>query len=424
VREKLISIFDKSTEYCLYALIFFIPLSSTEVIPQHLDNLGGLLFFLIPDAAIDVFFLCSLFFFLIKKILKPDFTFLNFFSNFFLLAFVIFLMLSVLNSGPYLKESLGIFIFKWLKYILIFLLIQDTFCNSRRLRNVMILLLIMAGIVSIDTLSRRFLGLGFLRSNIISELKMYWIGKKLYATRGPFSSHVSFGTYLACLLSLAIGLLLSKTKSLFKLYLVILEVSLGVCLFLTFSRGAWLGLIASLFLMMILSRKFKPLILTLSVFFLVLFVLPQLRQRTLYTFKYGDKNPRFILWRGAWQVIKENPILGKGIGTFEKYSLRYLPKRFSAHAHNWVLQLWAEAGIFSVLSFILFVGSILFRAVTIFRKNADFLILGLISAVLVFLVHSLFDTQFLILRMMVLFWSLLGVLLVAINLKIKNNSYI
>jgi hypothetical protein len=70
------------------------------------------------------------------------------------------------------------------------------------------------------------------------------------------------------------------------------------------------------------------------------------------------------------------------------------------------------------------VGSILFRAVTIFRKNADFLILGLISAVLVFLVHSLFDTQFLILRMMVLFWSLLGVLLVAINLKIKNNSYI
>jgi tetratricopeptide (TPR) repeat protein len=61
-------------------------------------------------------------------------------------------------------------------------------------------------------------------------------------------------------------------------------------------------------------------------------------------------------WHGALEVIKHNPLLGVGLANFEPHYLRYkLPWSMETKAaHNDYLQIWAELGIFALVSYILF----------------------------------------------------------------------
>ena len=113
-------------------------------------------------------------------------------------------------------------------------------------------------------------------------------------------------------------------------------------------------------------------------------------------------------------MIKENPFLGKGIGTFMDYFPKYTQNLGAQYAHNCFLQIWAETGIFSLLSFLLFAGSILLRGIrylwTVPVRGFPFLI-GLISSFFAFLVGSFFETHLYSLQLSVLFWFIGGWLL-------------
>ncbi|HLD83146.1 MAG TPA: hypothetical protein VI976_04275, partial [Candidatus Omnitrophota bacterium] len=104
-KKRYWKILDYAAEYSLYALILFIPIS---------------------NAAIESFFGLLFLSFLLKKIIKPDFAFLKSWANLFVLFFFLFLGLSLFNSAPYLVKSLRALFFKWLEYILIFIITQDT----------------------------------------------------------------------------------------------------------------------------------------------------------------------------------------------------------------------------------------------------------------------------------------------------------
>jgi putative inorganic carbon (HCO3(-)) transporter len=185
-------------------------------------------------------------------------------------------------------------------------------------------------------------------------------------------------------------------------------VLLGLCLLFTFSRGGWLGFLAGGLLMLFLSHRWKVILPAICVFILVLILAPGVRERAAFTFQAGGDASRFAIWQGAWAMIRENPFLGKGMGTFMQYFPHYTKDLGVQYAHNCYLQMWAEIGVFGLLSFLLFVGSILYRGIRIFRKESPFVLLGLICAIFGFLAHSFFDTQLYSLQLCVLFWFLLG----------------
>ena len=79
---------------------------------------------------------------------------------------------------------------------------------------------------------------------------------------------------------------------------------------------------------------------------------------------FGD---RIFIWQGAANMIKENPIMGVGLGKyFEQYHGIYeIPSAINIdvnHAFNTYLQLWAETGIVGVGLFCALFGGILLWA--------------------------------------------------------------
>src|SRR5208283_5076650 len=103
---------------------------------------------------------------------------------------------------------------------------------------------------------------------------------------------------------------------------------------------------------------------------------------------------RVVLYRAAWKMITEHPFLGKGLGTFMDYCAQYTGNSWACYAHNCFLQMWAESGIFSLLSFLLFNGYVFYKSIkVILRAPASlnsFLLIGLNAGLLGFLVHSFF----------------------------------
>ncbi|MCX5694148.1 MAG: O-antigen ligase family protein, partial [Candidatus Omnitrophica bacterium] len=149
-----------------------------------------------------------------------------------------------------------------------------------------------------------------------------------------------------------------------------------------------------------------------AVFFLSFLFLISTITAILYFSKPSRDAYRFLLAHGAWVMIKENPFLGKGIGTFMDYCNRYTNNFGASYAHNCYLQIWAESGIFSLLCFLLFVWFVFYKSIKVslrLPKSPDFFILiGLTAGLLGFLVHSFFDVHFYSFQLSFLFWAVLG----------------
>jgi O-antigen ligase len=90
------------------------------------------------------------------------------------------------------------------------------------------------------------------------------------------------------------------------------------------------------------------------------------------------------------------------------YFAKYIPNLGVMYAHNCYLQIWAEAGIFTLLSFLAFLVILLIKGIRAFRKNKSFILLGLICGILGFAVHSFFDTHLYSLQLSALFWLMSG----------------
>lgn len=428
MKEKWVKFLDYLIEYSLYIMIIHIPISK---------------------AGIEIFACLAIAAFCVKKILgfvilrgsagsiivkdktfidsavKPQNdklrVFYNISVNFFLVCFIIFNALSLINSGPYFKKSLIALLFKWGEYFMIFFAIEDTFHNQKRIRNAVFILLSIGLLISIDGLSQYFLGMEFLRHR-----NLMTIAQGNYAITAAFNHYNDFGAYITIILLMMLSLFISNKKWSYRLAYVPALVLIETCLLLTFSRGSWIGFILGLFLMLFVSRKYKELILICGIFIFTLIALPGTKTMTArlnFILQAGGDADRLIVWKKAFSMIKENPFLGKGIGTF----MDYFSKRSNLipqYAHNCFLQIWAETGIFSLLSFISFITVLLLRGIAAFKKTNNFILLGILCGLLSFAAHSFFDTDLYSLQLAVLFWTITGILAAMLNLSSSRKKNI
>jgi putative inorganic carbon (HCO3(-)) transporter len=386
LKEKILVAADKAQEYSLYAIILFIPFSI---------------------ALVESFFCSAFLAFIVKKIISPDFTFIKRRIHFFLLLFYIFCGLSLLNSGIFIDKSFHALFVKWGQFILVFFMVQDALSCGERIRNAMRIFLIVGGIVAIDGIVQYFCGWELLHKKIIL---MHGVVRII---TGPFRHYNGFAAYLICVLSLFMAVILGKGQSKNKVIYYGMFLSLFMllgCLLLTSSRGGWVGFLFAGFLMLFLTRKWKFMLMLVCFFMFMAILIPEIRERAAFIFASGGDAGRFAIWKGAWGMIKAHPFLGNGIGTFMQKFPQFTKGLGVMYAHNCYLQIWAETGIFALLSFISFISLLLWQGIMSFRKSQDYIVLGLVCAIVAFLGHSFFDTHFYSLLLVMLFWFLAGML--------------
>jgi len=386
MKLRVLRFLDVAVEYAIYGVIFSIPISITMI-----GTFAGM----------------TIVFFLVKKILSPDFTSLRANKVLFLLLllFFVFMGLSLFNSGPLFAKSFKTLLLKWGRWPLLLWAIIDTFQDTKRIVKAACVLLFSATLVGLTVFTQKFLGFEFLRGRIL--------GSSSLPSIGPFKNQNGLAAYLTCVIPIILSLSLWEFKRIaVKLFLFLITTMLIMSSFWTNCRGGWLGLMAGLIFVILVTnyhrikKVFWPLFLSSYLFLMPLIGL------ALFFYHNRRTSYRFTLFRGAWGMIKEHPLLGKGIGTFMDYCVLYAKSPIAYYAHNCYLQMWAESGIFSLLCFLLFAGYVFYRSIKVSlripRSLNYFILIGLTGGLLGFLIHSFFEVHLYSFQLSFLFWVILG----------------
>lgn len=386
MKEKFYNLFRIISEFGLYGLLFFLAIS---------------------NALVESFVGVVLLGFVGRKIIKPDFKFLKFWPNIFLLLFLFFSAISLFNSGTYLKISLNALFGKWMQYLGICIIIQDNVYEKKIIKRAMYIFLCGASLAVLSGLSQYFFGIEFLRNKGVSDMV-----QGMRPVTSSFSHYNSFAGYLVVVILLTITLLLEKNFfNLKAISLLILSIVSSAAILLTCSRGSWIAFVCTFVFLMFISRR--NLIWLAPVFLLVFYIFllfQPLHERFLFSFSSTGDNDRFRYWLVAWKMINEHPFLGIGVGTFMANFSKYIKDYNASYAHNCYLQIWAETGIFSLISFMVFIVSLIYLSIKKFFASKDFLLLGLLTGAVGFLIHSFFEVNFYSLRLAILFWIWIGLI--------------
>lgn len=199
------------------------------------------------------------------------------------------------------------------------------------------------------------------------------------------------------------------------------------------TRGAWLAIAGAVLVYggLTVKRQPKRAVQVLTVFFIIIAVMvanPATQQRLHSIVNLQSNMERIYLWKSAWQMFKEHPVIGVGTGNFaEHYQTRYiLPaarERTLRHAHNNFLHILAESGAAGFSGFIGFFGYILYSAFRRFWQTREVLALAGLLATLSFLIQGLTEYNYGNSAVMRLYWALIGTMYAFGNVSSRNSDY-
>jgi len=132
--------------------------------------------------------------------------------------------------------------------------------------------------------------------------------------------------------------------------------------------------------------------------------LPYLRVTSVEGIALSDENyavvERLAHWQAAWRMVSDAPLLGVGIGNYVPvYSAYALPgwEDPLGHAHNYYLNIAAEAGLVGLGCYLFLWGAIFWHGWRVHRGAQDQwrgVTLGILGVMVAFCVHSLFDNLY------------------------------
>jgi len=190
--------------------------------------------------------------------------------------------------------------------------------------------------------------------------------------------------------------------------------------FLTFDRGGFI----SFFIIMIILLSFDYKRLILFILLIGLLVLLSFKIEYLkgiqhfYNYFYSQhsrlllkKFSQIATFKSAWGMIKDYWLFGVGTNNFSKFSKQYGNHLWFAYAHNFILQFWAENGLFGMILGLTIIGIILYRWLKSFNQyKYKYIVLGVGASFIGMLVGNLTNSTIWILKIALPFWLLAGII--------------
>jgi len=242
----------------------------------------------------------------------------------------------------------------------------------------------------------------------------------LYRVQSTFPGALQFSSYLLVVASFGISTFLIK-KDKYKFYALVLFVLSLVAISVTYTRSAWLGILAAIFVVLLVYVRRKMYVILPSLLFILagsFFIFSFFNFKPIQTLLlHGEIRDNTVV--GSTEshqnalsesigLIKNNP-LGRGIGAAGPASKLSEEVIISESSY---LQIVLEVGILGLVLFILVVSALFKYLYTIFKKAKDSinksLSLGLIGALLGISVSSLFLHTWADTATAYLFWFFVG----------------
>ncbi|MFH1523132.1 MAG: O-antigen ligase family protein [Patescibacteria group bacterium] len=274
----------------------------------------------------------------------------------------------------------------------------------------------------IDILIKIFLGV----SSLLCLIGIYFYITGSYCRiTSTFYWPNPFASYLLFSLPLSLSWLIKKAEPTRKALLSALVLVILLSSFiLTGSRGAFISLLfGSLIYIFYVYKE----ILKNYKLILVLIIASFLFSSFLYYFKEDNylllirntenqikidnsTSIRMNYWRGTWEIFKDYPLSGSGLGTFGTIYPQYQKDPISAgkYAHNLYLEMLAETGPLVLITFLLFFIFFYRKVYKSLSKNVY--TLPIFIGTLAFLIHNGVDIGWHFSANTIVFWLFLGLL--------------
>lgn len=270
--------------------------------------------------------------------------------------------------------------------------------------------------------------------------------KRAFGTLGH-ANHL--GAYLVFNLALTTGLWLWKVRRSIKFLLILSTIVITYALFLSGSRGAFLGLLLTLIIQVFFlwkrSEKFRKKIIfsLIAVAIAGTAFLPFYQQVPLIErFNSGLQNDRISWWKSSWSIYVDKPVLGSGLSTFADIYNQYRRTDYRVPgdlqdgitpeaAHNEFVNILATQGAVGLAAYLLLFGYPLMLLIKKLRdkkiKDKEFfLALSLFGGLLSGLIQTQFN--FWVITTFTLFYLILSATILLFdkgkNIKINQRPWI
>ena len=190
------------------------------------------------------------------------------------------------------------------------------------------------------------------RRSVLPETWVAEICTHTTRIRGPFSIYMTFGGVLlvGALFFLAYFANVSGRRV---LWMVPASAVTLAALAFTYSRNAWLGLLAGAFGVVLTARRLGPAILVLAAALLLgAAVAPRAvleRARSTVDLQDQTVRDRLAMWRSGVAMVADHPVVGVGPGEVRAWYAQYrrpeAVRPSTGHLHNSAVQIAAERGL-------------------------------------------------------------------------------
>lgn len=208
---------------------------------------------------------------------------------------------------------------------------------------------------------------------------------------------------------------LKNFRSQFNLAAIFVWLVGAIGLLFSLSRGGWFGLAAAMVVFVLASanKKLTRWALVLGLLgIIVVAAVPNLRWRVILPF-YGERSAsaRSVLWETGWHMIKDNPVLGKGLLGADLNWSRYAVDPSLGHypfPHNIFLDAWIDMGLLGLVSFVALMIYGLWYGL---KNKSNVYAFGLSLFLVALLVHGQIDNSYFKNDLALVFWLIWAMVL-------------
>lgn len=375
--------------HCLLAVAFFLPLSA------YLTN---------------IFLGLSAVMWMAKMVATRDFCWKASPLN-LLMGIFIFISAFSITFSPDRWISGYNYLYLMGRYMLVYYLVINNFTTREHITELVYAMLASSAAVSLYGFYQYAVDISMLNAEWVDSAYFPELKTRVFSTL--YNPNI-LASYLVTMISLAFGVFLKASGKKIKVGLVLLISCLALCLLFTYSRGAWLTLVAIIGLCGVFyNRKVLWLLVLLPIG--MFFAHDSVVERIMSIVNPTDTSSvlRLALWESTLAMITDHPLTGIG---WNAYQLVYPEYNFFIedestiiyHAHNMYLNFAAELGLIGLVVFLALIYFHMKININLCTTSSDKFIgglsLGITAAYWGIIISGITDHVLFNLELSMLFW--------------------